>query len=418
MKKIKMEKEEILNAVTETYLDSEEFNGYSLYDLEHEQKKIIELVQDEKIEINFGDKHPNIHIKAFGLDNIPTQIKKIQNFSLKDCCAYPTKKHLKEKIYPGKFKDKPFTRKIALGEPTLNFGVFDLSVLENYRNDPRYSYSTNEIGGQIVISDECYKSLEVKPADKILLQTFGFSYEKEKLNRAVAVFYRYLANLTPEHQKIWHTKLLSGDYFLHPDYARISAGHWAEKESLFTAFIEELHTINEFSKLMGKPTLFKLDYKNNKPREFGFLIRPTQKEFYSFIHLLDKMISDNINKDFFMDEIEYNFEEKRKDGKIIIKPKATITLLKEWINKKIKFPDPKPKDKMIGTFRKIRQMRQPETHKVNDNIFNQKYFQEQRELMIEAYDSIRTLRLILANHRKTKEYKIPDWLYRGEIWSF
>ncbi len=413
-----MKEEEILEAITEKYLSSEEFNGYSLYELKHEQKKIIALVQDEKIEINFGDKHPNIHIKTFELDNAPTQIKKIKDVGLKNCCAYPSKKHLKEKIYYGKYRDKPFTRKIALGEPTLNFAVFDLSVLENYRNDPRYSYSTNEIEGQIVISDEYYKSLKVKSSDKILLQTFGFCYEKEKLNRAVAVFYRYLANLTPEHQKIWHSKLLPGDYFLHPDYARTSTGNWPEKESIFTAFVEEIYTINEFSKLMERPILFKQDYKKNKPREFGFLIRPTQKEFNSFVHLLDKMISDNINKDFFMNEIEYNVEEKRRDGKTIVIAKGTITLLKDWIDKKIRFPNPKPKEDMIKTFQKIRQMRQLEAHYLNENIFDQKYFKEQSELMMETYNSIRTLRLILANHRKTKEYEIPDWLYKGDIWSF
>ena len=38
--------------------------------------------------------------------------------------------------------------------------------------------------------------------------------------------------------------------------------------------------------------------------------------------------------------------------------------------------------------------------------------------MIEAYGSIRTLRLMLANHPKTKGYEVPDWLYKGEIWNF
>ena len=413
-----MEKEKILKEITEKYLSSEEFNGYPLCDLEREQEKIIKLVQEGKIEINFGDKHPNIHIKAFELDDIPTQIKKIKNIGLKNCCAYPSKKYLKQKIYYGKFKDKPFTRKIALGEPTLNFAVFDLSILENYRNDPRYSYSTNEIEGQIVISDEYYKSLEVKPSDKILLQTFGFCYEKEKLTRAVAVFYWYLANLTAEHQKIWHSKLQSGNYFLHPDYSRTSAGDWPERESIFTAFIEELHIINEFSKLMGRPMLFKQDYKNNKPREFGFLIRPTQKEFNSFVHLLDKMISDNINKNFFMNNIKYDFEEERNDGKIKVTSKATITLLKDWIDKKMRFFDPEPKNKMIEIFKKIRKMRQPHAHNVNDDIFDQKYFKKQRKIMIETYNSIRILRLILANHPETKKCIVPDWLYKGDIWNF
>ena len=100
---------------------------------------------------------------------------------------------------------------------------------------------------------------------------------------------------------------------------------------------------------MGRPKLFKEDYRSNKPKGFEFLIRPTKKEFYSFAHLLDKMVSENINKEFFMDDIRRNHEEQKKDGKIIINPKGTITLLKEWINR-IEFSDPKPKDEMIEIF--------------------------------------------------------------------
>jgi hypothetical protein len=421
-----MEKDEILKKITNKYLDpikfgnnvSYEFNGYPLYEFEDDKEKIVELVNEEKIDINFGDNFPNFHIKAFNLDNKENQIKKIHALGLQNCCAYPSKKHLKEKIYYGKFKDKPFTRKIALGEPTLNFAVFDLSILEIYRNDPRYSYSTNDIGGQISISSEYYNALEIKPSDKTHLQTFGFCYEKESLNRAVAVFYCYLSKLTAEHQKIWFGKMLSGDYFLHPDYARSSAGHWPEKVSIFTAFLEELRTINEFSKLMERPVLFKRDFKQSKPRDFGFLIRPTLREYNQFVHLLDKMISDNINKDFFMNEIDYEIREKRKDGGLIVKQKATITLLKDWIDAKIRFPDPQPKDEMIKVFREIRTMRMPQAHSVEEDTFNQRYFKDQRDLIIKAYDSIRRLRLILANHPSTKSYEVPDWLYKGEIWSF
>jgi len=413
-----IKKDEMLKIITEKYLSSEEFNGQPLRGLESEKQYIITLIQEGKIEINFGDKHPNPHIKAFELDAKDIQIEKINRIGFSNACAYPTKEHLKNVVDTNKFKNKSFTLRIALGEPTLNFGVFDLSVLEFYRNDPRYFYSTDDISGWISISDKYYKSLKVKPSDKILLQTFGFCYEKKKMDRAVAVFYRYLSKLTPEHQQIWNSKMLLGDYFLHPDYARMSGGYWPEKASIFTAFTEELHTINEFSKLMGRPNFFNQSYKENKPKEFSFLIRPTLKEFNSFVHLLDKMISDNINKDFFQNEIPYKTERKKSDGKIIVKDKGTITLLKEWLDIKVRTPDPKPKDDMIKVFRKIRNMRMKPAHKVEPDIFDQEYFKKQRELMIEAYSAVRTLRLILANHPKTKNYKIPEWLYKGEIWAF
>lgn len=270
----------------------------------------------------------------------------------------------------------------------------------------------------ISVSDEFYRSSHMKASDKIVLQSFGFCYEKNTMNRAVAVFYRYLADLTPDHQQIWSFKLIEGQYFLHPDYARSSGGEFYEKESIFIAFIEELKTINEFSKLMGHPPLFHESYHENRPKEFAFLIRPTLREFNSFTHLLDKLISENINKKFFQNEIPYNVETTRSDGKVIVQEKGTLSLLKEWVFQKVFFRDPDPAKKMFQTFQKIRRMRMNPAHKVDEDRFDQEYFKMQRELMVNAYSAVRTLRLIFANHPKTKTYKVPEWLFKGEIWTF
>jgi hypothetical protein len=205
---------------------------------------------------------------------------------------------------------------------------------------------------------------------------------------------------------------------LHPNYARCSAGYFPEKVSIFVAFPEELHTINEFSRLMGRPSLFHKSHRENRPKEFGFLIRPTLKEFNSFVLLLDKMISENINKGFFQSDVTCQTETKRPDGKVIVEPKATITLLKDWLDIMFRTPDPKPIDEMIETFRKIRRMRMKPAHKVDEDRFEEEYFREQRRLMIEAYTAVRTLRLVLQNHPDTKTHVIPEWLFKGEIWNF
>ena len=71
------------------------------------------------------------------------------------------------------------------------------------------------------------------------------------------------------------------------------------------------------------------------------------------------------------------------------------------------------------TFRKVRKLRQKPAHAINENEFNQKYFTQQRKLVIEAYKAIRALRLILANHPRVINYKgVPEWLYKGEISTF
>jgi hypothetical protein len=73
---------------------------------------------------------------------------------------------------------------------------------------------------------------------------------------------------------------------------------------------------------------------------------------------------------------------------------------------------------MLATFRKIRQMRQAPAHTIRQDIFDQALFGEQRKLVIEAYNAVRTLRLILANHPASEQAEVPDWLCHGNILTF
>lgn len=255
--------------------------------------------------------------------------------------------------------------------------------------------------------------------DKVLLQTFGFAYDND-LNRYVAVFLKYLSDLSPEHQTIWSSKEIKGDIKLHPDYYAYSIeGSWGTKMSIFEAFVQELKIINEMSITIGKPNLFRECYGLEMLTGFGFLLRPTESEFNDFIHLLDKMMSDNINKIFFKNDIDLEFEETRSDGKIIVSQKGSIQLLELWINKYFRTPDKTKIDTMISTFKKVRKLRQKPAHRVNTNSFNQDIFRKQRDIVIDAYDAIRTLRQILANHPsvKIKPPKISPQLFKGEIWD-
>ncbi len=72
---------------------------------------------------------------------------------------------------------------------------------------------------------------------------------------------------------------------------------------------------------------------------------------------------------------------------------------------------------MIATFKEVRQKRQKPAHAVNPNKFDQKYFHEQRELMIRAYDAVRMVRLIFSNWPEVKSASL-EHLYKGKIWTF
>lgn len=292
-------------------------------------------------------------------------------------------------------------------------------VLEHYRNDPRYFYETNSISGSISIENEYFESRDMPDSDQILLETFGFAFDEAE-TRSVAVYLRYLSRLSPEHQSIWKSRQLDGEFQLHPDYYRSTViGDWVTRISIFEAFIEELILINKMTDLIKKPNFFNETFEERKPRNFDFLLRPTLAECNSFVLLLDQMMSDNINKKFFENDIELQHEIRRKDGKIEIRSKGTITLLEEWIRQVFATEDTKEIEQMIAIFRNVRTLRQKPAHSAKENVFDKKYCAEQRSLAINAYKAVKTIRSIFEQHPRVKANppEISEALRSGRIWN-
>ncbi|GAI57942.1 unnamed protein product, partial [marine sediment metagenome] len=121
---------------------------------------------------------------------------------------------------------------------------------------------------------------------------------------------------------------------------------------------------------------------------------------------------------FFLNDVTFEYDEVRNNGKVVVRQKGEVQILGEWLKLKFKTKDRKPIEEMIATFKEIKGLRQRPAHAIDDDVFDQKYFKQQRELIIKAYSGIRLLRLIFANHPNVKEYEIPDWLYSGKIWTY
>lgn len=417
--------ERILTEITRRYLASGDFNGTPLYFLAKELEipwegffqDVAELIQENKLRVIFSNTDVNPHIIRLGFEPVSMQLDKLPKADV-HACGYPTLEHLENTVNRYDYEGKPYTLNLALGEPQLSYRAFDLSVLEYYRNDPRYEYLTNDIYGQISLTTKYFESKQIPDSDRIFLDTFGFCYDAD-LNRAVAVYIRYLSYLSSEHQQIWKAKELQGDYKLHPDYYRSTiVGDWGESIPIFEAFIKELQIINKMAIAMGRPCLFRIDFsKQSKPREFSFLVRPTLKEYNDFVLLLDKMLSDNINKDFFKDEIPYEYDETRSDGKVIVHTKNTLTMLDEWFQSRFRTSDWQSFDATIKTLREIRRQRQRPAHGIDENVFDQQYIHQQRELILAAYKAVQTIRLLFSNHPNCKGIEVNQVLLEGKIWS-
>ncbi len=426
-----MTRDEILGEVTSHYLDSRDFNGISAIKLAKSlgvgwkdiRAPLRELIEDDAIGVLYSDIELNTHILRLGFPPKDVQTSKLDTDDVVHTCVYPRPEHLRKVVDASLYAGEPFKLCLALGEPQLAYRSFDLTVLESYRNDPRYSYRNNDISGSISVVSQCSESASMPQRDHILLQSFGFSYD-QAMNRAVATYLRYLSDLSPEHQQIWKAKELTGAYRLHPDYYRNTiVGDWSEKVPIFTAFVSELYIINRMAEAMGRPVLFRQDYGKygeDKPNKFCFLVRPTLEEYSNFVLLLDKMVSDNLDKRFFQNEVPYESETTRSDGKIVVRQKGTLQILDDWVRKSFRPRDWQPWDESIEALRDVRRQRQKPAHSLDENRFDQRFFKEQRDLIIRAYTAVRTLRLLLANYRAVKiaNIEIPEWLVKGEIWTY
>lgn len=419
-----MTRSELLDAITTHYLKgNEEFNGFPLAStgLERQELRTLlrALIAEDLVSIHLGP-HPNPYIKAFPAHPSDAEIAVLDEFSdVNGLVAYPERRHLEQVVDPKDFAGRPYTLRLALGDAQLEPVFFDLSVLERYRNDPRYYYRTNDISGRISVTDEHYESDTLNESDQVLLESFGYGYD-DALHRAVCVFLRYLSRLTPEHQQIWVAGDLGDGYMLHPAYFDSAIrGKFPEGESVFTAFLEELNQLQRMSAAAGLPTLVRETLKDRRPPNFTFLIRPTLKELQDFHATLDKLTSENLNRRFFGElGIALETETKRRDGKIVVSQRGTIALLEDWLSQ-LRFADHAAIEAAISTFREVRSLRQRPAHAADDNVFDLSYYQQQRELVVDAYRAVRTLREALATHPALNDYDdVPTWLLEGKIYAY
>jgi hypothetical protein len=197
-------------------------------------------------------------------------------------------------------------------------------------------------------------------------------------------------------------------------------GRFPERVPLLVAFLREFDVINEMCGAIGWPALFREDFSQGKrPREFAFLLRPTRAAFNAFIHLLDKIMSENLNRDFFAKQGMLLEEDKpRADGKVVVEKKGTIRLLEEWLRFRFRTDDDTPLRNAIETFKEIRRARQRPAHALDESRHDPSLYKVQRELMKKAYGAVRTIRLVLANHPQARSVKVPAWLHEGTIWPF
>lgn len=437
-------KNKITNKIFDFFVNSNDFNGIPLrqisvefgIDYKASLDLIKELVIENKITIQSST---NPHIIGFQKYPIDIQIKILDDakntkvtkqkmgeitFASENTdfpiCLYPTKQLLESKRDLTKIRDFPYTLELSLSEPQLKPIYFEIEALDRYFNDPRYDFKFEDYSGRISYKYDENDNPIVREVDKIFIKTFGLGFDS-KDNRVAVVYLRYLNGLTKEHQIFWKSRELNDECrMLKEYYDNTIQGSWTFSYSIFTGFIGELKLLNDLSvAIFDKPLFSKNFDEENRPKEFTFFFTPTLKNYHSFVSLLDKMMSENINRSFFKDKVELFDIVEIENNLVERKQKGTIRLLEEWLQLKFNAENQDATNEIIfKPFRKVRAERQSPAHKISTNVYDKIYTEKQKDLIDKSYQSIRALRHIFQQHRKAKNVTIPDWLENGEIYVF
>lgn len=432
-------KDNINDRIFDFFVNSLDFNGIPLRQISEEFSVdykdsidiLIKLVKEDRISIQSST---NPHIIGFAHHSAENQIKILEaaknteveylksggiTFSSEKTdfpiCIYPSKYELNKKRNLNKFEYACYSKMLALGEPQLTPLFFDIEVLERYYNDPRFDFEFEDYSGKISCKfDEFYNPL-VRNEDNVFIKTFGIGFDNEG-HRLAVVYLRYMQNLTAEHQIYWKSKEQKENCKVLEEYYQNSIrGNWTSSYSIFSAFLGELKCLNELSIIAFQVNLFNETFeKEKRPKEFSFFLIPTQKNYYDFILLLDKIISDNLNKSFFNEKVEL-FSLIEKDGLSVKENKGTLRLLEEWLTSVFNIKGEGSISEVIKPFKKIRQERQTPAHKINENTYDISLNEKQRDIMMKAYNSMRQLRNIFSLHPKARSFQIPEWLDKGKI---
>jgi len=332
-----------------------------------------------------------------------------------DLWAYP-KRNLLVKYDNASVEDVGYyTKQLRLGGSQIEHRFFQRQVLERYRDDPRYVFEERSSSGYLCIKDEHFLDENFPEEDKVTIQDFGIGYDQND-NEIVAVILSDLGALSLSHQAYWSSYEIKEKCKLDADYVETHfEARFTDRVSIFRAFRQELEEINKICEMMGEPHLFIDDFDGKVPSKFGLLSKPTDGEYYEFVQVLDKMLSDNINKKFFKGKIELTDEQEIELGKIKVTDKGTIRLLDEYLNTNWNFPDLAPKNEMIDTMKDVRRQRQIPAHKIAVDNYDLSNNEKQKELMIKAFRALHILRTILAHHPQATKYEPPKWLEEGRI---
>lgn len=407
-----MNKHELLECIVNYYLNSGDFNGIPNYRLkDYNNDDMIELINEELVETISENDVLNPHIKGFDLELTTAQHISNAKGDNGQTVFYPTAKALQNVCVD---YTRPYTMLLQRGSAQLKIIYFDIEVLERYINNPKYLIMDYGYKGSISIEDAYW---EDELHDEYVKE-YGMAYkEGGKIVRAVAVFVRDLARLSPKAQMLWrsfeHEK--QDEYLVEDGFVKNAIlGGFVTKHWVFDAILEEMQIINQQCDAIGLPHLFNHVYRisyDERPDGYGSILLPTLKNYYDFVLVMEKLLVHNISIKTFLKDVSgiRAIDRKNEDGQ----DKSSINMFKEWmgINVRANFDMDAV---IIAPLKKIRKIRQVPAHELYSNEYDVDIYEKQRDLVDESYEALRAIRSLFMGHPLAKSVKIPSYLLSGK----
>ncbi len=292
---------------------------------------------------------------------------------------------------------------------------FDVHVLEKYFTNPKYIVFYSGYRGVISIRDEFFE----ESIGSEYVKNFGLAYSKDNdEHRVIIAFASDLARLSSKAQAHWYSHFLedSDRYYPNSGFVKnLIRGEWVDDISIFDALLMEIHFINEMCESIGIKKLYKEEFKYNtmnkddRPIYYHIVLLPTRDNYYNFINTLEKLVINNMQAQTFLDNAPYinGVDRKNQEGF----NKGTLVLLSEWLTHNTNALD--IEKNIVSPLKKLRKLRQKPAHQLYENIYDEKIWVDQKGLMNDVYSAVRCIRLLLANHPRSYNVKVPKVLFEG-----
>jgi hypothetical protein len=406
----------LFDDVLKFYLESRDFNGLALRDASQATlDEAVDLVKAGRVEVISSADFMNPHIRPWSSGRSrDEQLQDIANSADDELvvCLYPAAATLAEHIQPGLYADQPYRRRQAMGEGHLEVVYFRIDILEQYRNDPRYDFHLDDFGLRLSAGEAAYMDEEEYEDDKTSISHLGFAYDMSKFDRddestpiarRVCAFLYDLGNLTPTHQQRWRTYQVPPEGLEpHPVWwgAQIR-GQWHDGLGPFERLLFELRSLNELHKNAFGCDLLRA---TERPREFGWILRPSQQEFDAFIHQLDKLLSENLRHDAFD---KAGIPKKDANDQNI----GTLNRLNRLLERNRIAED--DRREVLKPIRDVRTARQKPAHTLRANVTDKTFVRRQAQLLQDVTASVVALRDHWQSHPANAGWSEPDYITNG-----